>query len=564
MGKEDASLSRRSFLGSALALPFVYSANSAENYEPQRGQAWRHIREWNKNEFDKYSSWVENVYDVKRNGSTRQKTAKIDRIFLDDEMNLLNDSNFLGGGNPQASSREISIFNSGNHCGSFPKLVFLYYNYRRGLPANITKIESGRGGDIRYSSGNHPVKIVKSAPFNGNFGDFLLEGMSGISGGYNFVSGNFRTGPFLENTDSVPIEISKQFVKPGNLVYNANGHCLLVGKIDDSGEVHFLDAHPDRTITFNQTLSAIPSVNSSKQERFYDGFKAMRLAKLKNGESVYFSNGEMEEFGFSISQYNAMREIHNGGLNVEGQNVSSFPSYVRKKLQSTREAPIEFLAKSVNELGEMYRERASFVAEGWNNVLANGAITFPNDSASENIYQANGRWESWSSPSSDVDRKNKYNYVGERLEEMVESFPNGFFDYSGFSGKEEVAKKLLTEKEKLFGGEIISYVSSSGKKFDLSLVDVEQRLFDLSFDPNHAPELRWGAPEGSEERENMKLISTPLNSGGSVDALRIYELEKGLRYYEHRQNTPSSLNPNDNPTSPPFVLIDERLKKFVK
>ena len=46
------------------------------------------------------------------------------------------------------------------------------------------------------------------------------------------------------------------------MAYNADGHCLVVGKIDDSGEVHFLDSHPDSSITFNQTLSALSYVNS--------------------------------------------------------------------------------------------------------------------------------------------------------------------------------------------------------------------------------------------------------------------------------------------------------------
>ena len=44
----------------------------------------------------------------------------------------------------------------------------------------------------------------------------------------------------------------------------------------------------------------------------------------------------------------------------------------------------------------------------------------------------------WSSPSSDIDRKNKYNYVATRLEEMINGFPNlSGINYSKFNSKEE-------------------------------------------------------------------------------------------------------------------------------
>ncbi|MEM4625361.1 MAG: hypothetical protein QXJ28_01145 [Candidatus Pacearchaeota archaeon] len=562
-------INRKQFIKSIIAGSLYIIQNNSYSQNPV---AYPHLREWNKDEFEKYSKWVENIYTTKSEGDWKQKSAKIDRIFVDDEMNLLNNKDFIEEGNPQLPKETLSLMNSLNHCGSFPKLVFLYYSYRRGLPSIITKINSNSGGDIRYSSGNHPIELIRSRPFHGNFADFLIKGMSGKYGGYNFVSGNYRTSPFLEETDSVPIEINREFLKPGSMAYNCDGHCLLVGKIDDSGEIHFLDSHPDRSITFNQTMSALYCVNSAfttNKDRWYDGFRNMRLSKTISGSTVYFSNLEMREFGFSLDQYEKMIEIiekrKDGGLEVKGRKVMDFREFVKARLQRKKELPLEILKKSASELASMFRERELFVQEAWKDVIINGPITFPNDLPNENIYQSSGRWEMWSSPSSDVDRKNKYDYLASRLEKIVQEFPNSVeVDYSEFNSQIELAKEIIEKKNLYFSEEIVIYKKSNGEEVILTLNDIEKRLFDLSFNPNHPPELRWGAPEGSKEREGMKLIKVPLSDGRIIDALESYELEKGLRYYQYRQNSSSSLNPDNNPKEPPFQLIEERIKKYIQ
>ena len=87
----------------------------------------------------------------------------------------------------------------------------------------------------------------------------------------------------------------------------------------------------------------------------------------------------------------------------------------------------------------------------------------------------------------------------------------------------------------------------------------QKRLYNLSFDPNHAPELRWGAPENSQEREGMVMLRTPLKSGGSLSTLESYDKEEILRFNLTRQSTPTSLNPGDNANRKQYQTIDEML-----
>jgi len=567
-------ISRKRFLG--IASLSLLNAGTNFSYASSSG-AWPVLNKWDTQEFEKYSKWVNNVYELKSNGSLKQKGAKLGVIVADNEMNLLNNVDFLQDGNPQISKSEMDFLTAVSHCGSFPKLVFLYYSHRRALPAVVTKIKMKTGGDIRYSSGNHPVGFVDSVSFSGSFGDFILSSMEGEDGGYNFVSGNFRTAPNLEGTDSVPIALKRDFLKPGSMCYNANGHCLLVGKVDDSGEVHFLDSHPDHSVTFNQTLSAIADLQFVSSVRFgaggmdrcYDGMRNFRLAKLSsNGDrAVYFTNEEMIQFGISVEQYKKMAEIkEKGKLEVNGEIISSYPGLVRASLRSGgRESPVSFLEQSVKELASMFRERAQFVENAWNDVISNGAIVLPNESDKENIYQADGRWEIWSSPSSDVDRKMKYHYTIERLEQMLNEFGNDkIYDFSRFTSRQELARSLIERKKQLFEIEKITYKNSQGREISLNLLDIEKRLFYLSFDPNHSPELRWGAPENSEEIKTMIRKSTPLKTGQTLECLESYKLEQGIRYYPLRQSTPTSLDPEKNPKSPPFKLFDEVIGQYSK
>jgi len=561
-------VSRRDFIKSAAlgvsGLGTLFIPNTSFSQSSSNG-AWSIRNEWNYEEFLHYSKWVENIFDFKRGGGVKQKQARLGTILEDDEMNLLNNSDFLGNGNSKIPS---SFMTGLTHCGSFPHLLFAYYSFRRALPAAISQITMESGGDIRYSYGNHPIGHVKSTDFS-SFQSFISTGME--RGKFNFVSGNYRTAPNLEGTDSVPISLNRKSLMPGSFCYNANGHMLVVGKVSDSGEVGFLDAHPNHSITSNQSLSAIPAVKSAEQgvtgmKKCYDGFRNPRLMRISGNTIVPFTNSEMVEFGFSVEQYKQMAEIKfKGAISINGQSANTYPQLVKASLRASgnKESPLEFLVNSSNEFASMLAERQDFVQKAWNYVLSNGPISFPNDLTLENIYQANGAWETWSSPSSDVDRKNKYLYILTNLDNMISSFRRTeVYDYSGCNSQAELVSALEIKKHELFSNLSVTYTSSTGRNFTLPLNEIENRLFALSFDPNHPPELRWGAPEGSEERKGMKLLSTPLRSGGSLNALEAYRLEQGLRYYPVRQDTPTSLDANKNPTSPPFGTIDEMLMKY--
>ena len=147
-----------------------------------------------------------------------------------------------------------------------------------------------------------------------------------------------------------------------------------------------------------------------------------------------------------------------------------------------------------------------------------------------NIYGTDGLWEEFSTPSRDARLKVAFREFYDRNRQMVieqEQF--------GPSGARELAARLLQKYDELSGQLQITYVNSAGRKMTLSFADVNARLFDLSFDPYHSIEFRWGA-RGDE------LAS----AGDGETKRRFYESERRLRNQLERvynQATPLNMGP---------------------
>jgi hypothetical protein len=206
------------------------------------------------------------------------------------------------------------------------------------------------------------------------------------------------------------------------------------------------------------------------------------------------------------------------------------------------------MERYVDDLAEMWRLREDFVQDAWKDVQQNGPITYPSDQPNANIFQAHGRWETWSSPSSDVDRRGKYFYLVEWLHFVLRMYGTApeLIDLRGLEqyptgSQSQLLAALLKEKRRLFDSHSMTYQNSQGQPVSLTLSDLEDRLYDLSFDPNHPPELRWGAPEGSEERATAPQTYTPIPGGKRVPMEDAYNLQAYYRTLGQRETEPSYL-----------------------
>lgn len=539
--------------------------------------AWTVKREWNRREIARFVQWITNIYEKKSSGTTRQRQAKLSTIVTDREMNLLLQEGFADDNNDPRKIPEaaINVMNAANACGTLPILTFIYYSAVRGLPVSFTSVD-GHGGDIRYSRGNKPVKRFDPL----GHADLATFVRSLFFGDTHYTTGNWRTAPDMEGTDTVPVAVSPESTLPGlTLLYNPDGHGLMVGRVSTTGNVNMLDAHPDNSITCGQSLASVESVvraiPEKGRERWYAGWRMIRLARCVTDAQGKitgirpYSNAEMRTYGFSDEQFTDILAMRKGlPVMINGQpvRVESYPEYVRRRLQTAQQLdPARLIDDWANQLHTLFTERATFVSQSWANVLSGGAIKLPDQ---KNIYQADGRWEDWSSPSSDCDRKGAYFLGVDQLEQMVRDFDPARSNLvlTGFGRSirtpRDLALAIIEHKRRAFAARAVTFTTSRGARAWLTLDAIEKRLFLMSFDPNHAPEIRWGASPDSPEAAGYRRIDTPLESGGELSALEAYRKEQRLRYRLCRKEGITSFDDSDNPLGP-RPLLEERLTRWI-
>jgi len=105
----------------------------------------------------------------------------------------------------------------------------------------------------------------------------------------------------------------------------------------------------------------------------------------------------------------------------------------------------------------------------------------------DNIYGTDGEWEEYSTPSRDA-----------RLKAAVRELHDSVAQVVGAGAAQAEAAAVGFRAATRQGDCQFRYVRSDRSGVALSFDEVLDRLFTMSFDPYHCPELRWGAPSGPE------------------------------------------------------------------
>ncbi len=311
-------------------------------------------------------------------------------------------------------------------------------------PANLAP---GKEPDFRYTANNHPIawSTARSAP--------TMQGLfNRIASLYH--SGFYRMGPSVENDDTYPIDIRPGTVRPGTVYYDPNGHVLLVYKVDTNGTVHFIDGHPDNSLSYRilTTDLAVGGVNQG------GGFRNFR--PVDSHTLAYAPNASLTDLG--STQYG---------------HGAAYAEWVRMQLSGGQAlAPADQFTQLVDQLCTDVQTRVGAVDLG--KPLATGAL----GDLPANIYGADGDWESFSTPGRD-----------QRLRSSFRGLVQFINATAGTAqGHALVATYTNLWKQRQASCKV-TYTSSTGNPVKLTLNDVQARLFQLSFDPYECVEMRWGA-----------------------------------------------------------------------
>jgi hypothetical protein len=258
-----------------------------------------------------------------------------------------------------------------------------------------------------------------------------------------------------------------------------------------------VDAEPDGSVTRkrfwrgNFLFVHDPTLGSP-------GFKHFRpIVREENGDLRRLTNGEIAK----NPQY--------GDYSLEQSKlgVEAFYDRMDDVMSPAPLDPLRAMKEAITSLEEQVKTRVTAVENGrkFQN-SGHGEAGMPDGPA---IFETSGPWEDFSTPARDfrlliaIDVVRGYpDRVARRPERYA--MPKG---KSVADVKAELQSVLASE----LSARKFSYTHSDGSAWTLSLKDVIDRAVDLemAYNPNDCVELRWAAPDKSDEASMCKLHAPP-------------------------------------------------------
>ncbi len=434
--------------------------------------AWIAKQQWNDSYEAEFAEWVEHLFAKK--GSTLAaclKNPAANTLYSDEDKNR-------------------SLYSD---CADLPYVLRAYFSYKKKLPFSFTYSISGG----RYTNGNTPG--TRRSFLNYSSFSKLAKALTN-----NVHSGFFRFFWTMEKTDTYLAKINRDSVVPGVVYYDPNGHVLVVSKVDADGTVWFVDGHPDNSLT-SKRFGEYLSRGSCKQG---GGFRRWRHQEASSNGQFSLTSNQASKF-FDSAQSQCQAKYHVDGFDL------NYHQWVKRML-SSGSAKIDPLKELSQQLAALHNELLARV-ESIKTAVSKGIPQKPHPaSLPYNIYGATGEWESYSTPGRDARLKAQIREAFNFINLSVAKVAQGNHPYQ-FNG---TASMLVREYQAIWNNSAaqlrITYRNSANAEVSLTLATIMDRLFKLSFDPYHCPELRWG---------DIQMASCP----DSTDKRNWYEREQRLR-----------------------------------
>jgi hypothetical protein len=309
-------------------------------------------------------------------------------------------------------------------------------------------------------------------------------------------TGNGRVALTDERSDLYPVRLDRRALRPGTVYADPYGHILVLVELFDGGGgrpgvLYAIDGQPDGSITRkrfwegNFLWNPDPGLGGS-------GFKNFRPVVVKNGATAQLGDAEI------------LADPAYGDLSPAQSDLSGpafYDAMERIITPGTRDALIA-QEEAVAALFEQARVRVTSVANGDEFFKKNPGATVPMPDGFK-VFETTGPWESYSTPARDLRLLIAMDVVRGfsdkvRRQPAVFGVPEGQpATLDALIARLEAARSaLLAEPRFRF-----DYTRSDGSAFTLSLADLIQRAptLEAAYNPNDCPELRWGAPQGSDE-----------------------------------------------------------------
>lgn len=415
-----------------------------------------------------------------------------------------------------SDASQINVFAD---CGKLAYVIRGYFAWKNGLPfsyatAMVLRDVPGNTGDLRYSSfGNQVAARADVLPRKLGAAWNLVNAINTLrstipdsvySANYRFI---YSDGESAGNNypDFYPVDISRDAIRPGTIIYDPNGHVAIVYKVTDDGKIYFIDAHPDNSLTSG--LYGTKFVRSKPGQGA--GFKNFRplslvgatynsqLDSYVGGQIVATKNSQISDY--SVVQFFGTdllpRQDWGKGPFVTGGVQYEYYNYVRTKLSkgSLQLNPMNEVKSLAADICQSLQDRVEAVASAIKSGVQKKSHP---ERLPYNIYGTSGEWEEYSTPSRDARLKTSFKELRDSAEEIFNRYQT--HDPQVVYHGQNIKADMLRAYQDVSRSCAITYQNSNGQSVPLNLEQARQRLFALSFDPYHCVELRWGAASAAE------------------------------------------------------------------
>ncbi len=447
---------------------------------------WKTRRSWDPATEILYSAWVNALFQ----GCTEKSSwTALHEVTRDSSRNFLRNHLSLGEDDPLSGHTVVME----PDCADNPFFLRAYFAWKLGLPFGYHICNRGslnqapRTGQYISNEGQASRANQVEA-----FNLFLRKLRDGVH------SGTARTALNDGNSDYYPLALERKSLLPGTVYADPYGHTLtltsLIPQTDDTpGLLLAVDAQPDGTIAIKRFWKGNFLFNTSGVVG-EPGFKAFRPLLPEAGGHKPLANASLtDESGFRPFSLQQSR-----------MDADTF-YYIMERIINPEPLDAEAaLLDLINALHEQLLARVNSVENAESYFRKNPGALIPMPSNTAGIFLAMGQWENFSTPNRDL-----------RLLiaiDAVKNFPEaasaqgGLYKMRGTATAEEKRKELESILGRKASQLTITYIRSDGSPWTLTLEQILERSasFEMAYNPNDGPELRWGAPENSAERSTCR------------------------------------------------------------
>ena len=470
------------------SLEFAISPREATH---PSGMVWKTLRGWDSGMEALYCTWINSLF---YSCNEQASWTALHEVTRNRNQNFLYNYLSLDEDNP---NRKISLTMQPD-CADNPFFLRAYFAWKLGLPFGYHICDRG-SVERSPRTGQwitNEISGSKSDPVEA-FNIFLRRIKDGVQ------SATARTALDDENSDYYPVPLKQGALRPGIVYADPYGHTLiLVGRIpqtsDHPGLLLAVDAQPDGTVGIKRFWKGNFLFNTTGVIG-EPGFKAFRPISIRKSMQYLMHNHELSAMEGHIPYSLQQRKMA----------TDEFYHRMERLINPRPLDPETELLDLIQALHEQLLVRVTSVANGEEYFRQHPGANIPMPSSAAGIFLAGGQWEDFSTPNRDLRLLIAMDAVLD-FPDLVARSPEDF-KISKSILPEQIKKTLQSILEQKGSELSINYTRTDGALQKLTIAEILKRkdAFEIAYNPNDGIEIRWGAPENSEERAGCRRHAPP-------------------------------------------------------